>query len=57
VTFADNYAVAGGSTVTIANGPSPYAINCIDATDSCNLVSTVGLSRSGSFTSTWRNSY
>jgi hypothetical protein len=57
VTFTGNYAVAGAQTVTIASGPSPFAIDCIDATDGYNLVTTAGLSRSGSFTSTWRNSY
>jgi len=56
VTFTSNSAVAGGQTVNISTGPSPFAITSVDATDTYDIVSTSGLTH-GNFTSTWRNSY
>jgi len=57
VTFTSGSSVAGGKTVTIAGGPSPYTLTCIDATDTYDIVSTSSLSGGNSFTSTWKDSY
>jgi hypothetical protein len=58
VTFTAGSTVAGGKTDTIGSGPSPDSINCIDATDTYNLVTTnKGLTGGNSFSSDWNNSY
>jgi hypothetical protein len=57
VKFTSGSAVAGGKTVTIGSGPSPYVITCIDATRTYDIVSTGSLSGGNSFTSTWKDSY
>jgi len=42
VEVSDDWTVADGKTVTIADGPGPYAITCIDATSTYDIVSTGG---------------
>jgi hypothetical protein len=57
VTFVAASAVAHGKTVTISQGPSPYALTCIDATDTYDIATVGSLHTGNSFSSTWRNSY